>query len=69
MRPAKKIESNHTAVIIDFKTRKIRQHQANSAQSENEEKACFRSNHSYYCQDTACDRWSECQKLVAVWVR
>lgn len=69
MQPAKKIEPDYTAVVIDFKSRKAVQKQADTLQNENEEKSCFRSNHRYYCKDTECSCWDECHKLIAEWMR
>ena len=69
MRPAKKIEPEHTVVVIDFKTRKTVNRQIDTIQNDNDEKHCFRSDHRYYCHETECVLWNECQKLVAVWMR
>lgn len=72
MQPATKLEPEETAVIIDFKTRKIAKVKINSLKHDDiddKEKYCFQSNHRYYCKDHSCGCWDECQKLVAAWMR
>ena len=68
MQPAKNIESKYTAVVIDFNAKKIEK-ESNELKKGNEEKPCFRTNHSYYCQDMSCSCRNECQKLIAAWLR
>jgi hypothetical protein len=69
MQPATKLKPEPTAIIVDFKTRKIAQQKISSKQNEDKEKHCFQSDHRYYCKDYSCGCWDECQKLVAAWLR
>lgn len=69
MQPAKKIESNFTAVIIDFETRKKVQRQRTLLNTNEGSPSCFQTDERYHCKDTECSSWSECQKLVAAWMR
>lgn len=69
MQPAKKVEHDFSANIIDFKTKMSVRRQKMTMHNETGEKTCFRTPERYFCKDTECSCWNECKKLVAEWMR
>ncbi len=62
-------EYRFSAEVIDFNLKKAESLQQKTAQAKSEKKACFRTDERYFCHDRDCIWWSECQQLIAEWLR
>ncbi len=69
MQTAKNTEYQFSAKVIDFNLKKAESIQQKSSQHKSEKRACFRTDERYFCRNRKCDWWSECQQLVAEWMR
>jgi hypothetical protein len=62
-------EYQYSTEVIDFNLKKAGAMQQKTAQIKSKKRACFRTDERYFCRNRNCDWWSECQQLVAEWMR
>ncbi len=58
-----------SADIVNFNLKRTESQLKKTSQNKSEKKACYRTDERYFCNDRDCEWWSECQQLVAEWMR